>query len=259
MNKIQLSSKTHKLIDSALEHIFEVIKGQALGPQSVGKKLYPGYSETLSLAGLYKQAAAMEGINPDTQTIENLTKIAANYLDSVKHKTKAQIISNVESQLKNLNNPNVDPNEIFGIIYEELYKVWGSTGYEVQRIIATEAQKFKAISALEGIIKVNTLLGIQDPTVFFRTARDNKVCEECERLHLLPNKITPRAWKLSQISHDYHKKGSDVPSVMDQHPNGRCSLETLLPGYGFSASGDVEWKQDNWDEYYIQQQLAKFF
>jgi len=76
-------------------------------------------------------------------------------------------------------------------------------------------------------------MGVSDPNVFFVVVRDASLCKECLRLHMLPDGNTPKIWKLSELSHSWHKRGDDRPSSCGEHPFCRCSLTQLPPGWGF--------------------------
>ena len=71
-------------------------------------------------------------------------------------------------------------------------------------------------------------------------------------LHLLPDKKTPRLWKLSEIGHEYHKKGDPNPKLPGLHPNCRCKLTYLAQGFGFDKDGKVTWKGVDHDELEFQ-------
>jgi hypothetical protein len=66
-------------------------------------------------------------------------------------------------------------------------------------------------------------------------------CDFCRKIHLLPDNITPRVWLSSEVETGYHIKNSDRPCWSGLHPNERCALTSLLPGFGFSKDGRVTW------------------
>ncbi len=84
-----------------------------------------------------------------------------------------------------------------------------------------------------------------------KPVRDGVLCEECIRLHLMPDKITPRLWYLSEVDHGYHQHGDDRPSISGEHPNCRCVLTTLVPGFGF-RSGEIIWVKAGHQEIDVQ-------
>jgi len=76
----------------------------------------------------------------------------------------------------------------------------------------------------------------------------NHNCNECKRLYLLDDGVTPRAFKMSQVTSDYHKKGGNTPSLCGCHPNCRCSLQTVPQGWGYKG-GKISFISKNYDLY----------
>jgi hypothetical protein len=61
-------------------------------------------------------------------------------------------------------------------------------------------------------------------------------CQYCIKNHLLSDKITPRVFKFSELSHSYlttADRKSGAVSTCGLHPRCRCSLVLLSPGFGF--------------------------
>jgi hypothetical protein len=79
-------------------------------------------------------------------------------------------------------------------------------------------------------------------------------CNECLRLHMMPDGVTPLTWKLSQLSMNYHKRGENNPSVSGEHPGCRCSIAYLPEGWGFK-NGYVSFISLDHDEYKSQRGL----
>jgi hypothetical protein len=102
---------------------------------------------------------------------------------------------------------------------------------------------------MDAITKINAASGVSDPIVFFVVVRDQTLCPECKRLHLMPDKTTPKVYKLSEVGAGYHTKGDSDPKMGGLHPNCRCCLVTLMPGYGFDSAGMVTYKSPGWSEY----------
>jgi hypothetical protein len=91
-----------------------------------------------------------------------------------------------------------------------------------------------------------------DPTVFFMVTIDDVTGDEEFKLHLLPDRKTPRVWKLSEIGSEYHKKGDPNPKFAGLHPNCRCKLAYLPKGWGFNDDGKIRFKGLDYDEYAVQ-------
>ena len=84
--------------------------------------------------------------------------------------------------------------------------------------------------------------------VFFSVIIDDVTGKEEFKLHLLPDRKTPRVWFLSEIGAEYHKKGDSNPKLAGLHPNCRCKLTYLAPGWGFTKDGKVTYIGPDHDE-----------
>ena len=64
----------------------------------------------------------------------------------------------------------------------------------------------------------------------------NHNCKFCIANHLLPDGITPRAYKMSEVSGGYlsqqDRKDGKI-SLAGQHPHCRCSMYFVPSGYGY--------------------------
>ena len=78
-------------------------------------------------------------------------------------------------------------------------------------------------------------------------------CSECARLHLMPDGITPRVWKVSEVTFGYHVKGENSPKFGGLHPNERCTPVGLSAGYGFQG-GSLRWIAEAYDEWKKQRE-----
>lgn len=249
-------------VDEKVDELFDRLKLRYLGPQSVDKSLFISwdfskeYLKQLSLPGIYEAAVADEGGLPNLETYFGIMETAGNYIDATRERAKASVKTKLAAFM-NEKGPSKDYKQLIVALEGALSETWAKVGYEVQRIIDSEATTARNIGFAEGIERVAASQGIDDPTVFFVVVRDNIRCNECTRLHLLEDKITPRVWKMSELSHDYHKKGDPVPSIHGLHPHCRCSITVLMPGFGFDASGKVTWIKEGWDEFAEQRKVTK--
>jgi hypothetical protein len=153
--------------------------------------------------------------------------VEAALQDSEKKKTKTDVKKVLDDQIKD---------------------VFKATKTELSIIVEVETNAAKNASSMDAISRVAANMGQEDPTVVFITVPDKLRCKECERLHLLEDGITPRAWKQSEVSSTYHKRGDNTPSMMGLHPSCRCSLSVVLPGYGF-VGGKLSYISKDHDEY----------
>jgi hypothetical protein len=244
----KLSKGATKKIEAAIEELFDRAKVRMLGPNATGKRIIVSFVRDFSIPGLYEAAAREEGAIPNQETLDSLTRIASNYLDATMARTKARMINEINASLRDasLSGESVDVRTILG---GKLSDVWRDVSTQVHAIIDSEASNAKNVSIMESILKVNAAEGIDDPIVYFVVVRDNVLCDECKRLHLMDDGKTPRLYKLSELGHGYHKKGEDDPKVGGLHPHCRCTLVTLMPGFGFSKEGFVKYVGRNHNEW----------
>lgn len=227
-----LSPGAIRLISAAVDAMFDRIKVRFLGPHSIDKRIVVGYTPELSLPGLFLAASLEESNKPDHNVLDSLVKVAGGYLDSERARTKSQVIKSVDAFLKEAHSGKVET-DVGTVLGGELTKVWGDTARNIKRIIETESTTARNVGVLDGISKINDAAGIDDPVVYFVVVNDQHLCDECRSIHLLKDGVTPRVWKMSEVGHAYHKKGDDFPAIGGLHPICRCSLVTLMPGYGF--------------------------
>lgn len=250
--KPRLGPAATKLIESAVETLFDKIRSHTLGDKHpTGKRLYIAYKPDLTLKGIFNTAAAEEGVAPSEDVLKTLLKISNSYLDATKEKTKAKVVQSVQAFLQDAGNRGVDTN-LETVLSGQLYEVMGEATRDLKRIFETESTVVRNTSIMDGIVRSNAVAGIDDPTVFFVTVRDGVRCGECTRLHIRPDGVTPRVWKLSEVGSSYHKKGEEFPKIGGLHPHCRCVLTTLMPGYGFDAAGRVQYKSPKYDEFSVQ-------
>ena len=238
------------IIAAAVEKLFAKARARFEGKiaPNAPKKLSFSFIPSLSVSALFNAAAKMEGTQPNEELRESVNMIGTRYLDAIKEKATAKTVHKVQTFLTDAKNKGVDT-DLETVLGGELSDLWGELSNEVKRVVETETTVARNMSIMDSISKVNLSSGIQDPLVFFIIVRDGEVCGECTRLHMQPDGVTPRVWKMSEVGSGYHKKGEENPKVGGLHPHCRCQLATLLPGYGFDGAGRVTYKESGWDEY----------
>jgi hypothetical protein len=250
----KLPKTAAQFISDAVDEVFDRLVVRALGPGVVDKQIFVAFDRKASLPGLYESAAEAEGHTPDTELLDSLLRISHGYLDATREKAKSKILQSVQAQLGNAKR--VGPKKFRTALRGELEDLWDSVSSDVERVLDTEANHVKNIGVMDGIVKVNASQGVEDPVVFFVVVRDDVTCSECLRLHVCGDGHTPKLWRLSEIGSGYHKKGEPNPKIGGLHPHCRCTLTTLLPGYGFDAAGKVEYKHEGYDALKVQQGVA---
>jgi hypothetical protein len=246
-----ISSDQKEQINGIIDRMFDNIAIQFLGelPRLKSKKTItfntrPDYS----LSHLFVQALKnRKPTDTEKDMLKSILESAMNYVDALKNKTKASLTEKIDSLIreKNISKKSIAESDINDLIEEEMRKA----KYQMKVIVEAESNKFKNLGTAMEITKVSSEIGDSDPTVFFQIVRDNKVCKECVRLHLMPDGVTPRLWKLSELKHDWHKRGENTPSINGLHPNCRCALSYLTKGFGFDQSGKLTYKSQNFDAY----------
>ncbi len=239
-------------IHAAVETLFRRTKERLLGRRYEPKKITveykaPQFRHDLSLPGIFDAASAAEGMKPNEAFKESLVRVAESYLDAHEQMTKARIVAEVQNFLTEAEAKGVDT-DVPTVLGGKLYDVMTKVTTDVKRIVETESTRARNMGTMDAIIKVAALSGTSDPAVFFVVVRDSLRCDECTRLHLLEDQVTPRVYRLSEVSHSYHKRGDPMPSAGGLHPHCRCTMVYLSKGYGFEA-GRVKFISLDHDEF----------
>jgi hypothetical protein len=247
-----LPSSAKRLINSTVENLFDRMALNLLGdiPELRNRKVaFFSTSPNMGLANLFVQVLNRAPNQLESDVLKGLLTTAHTYIESLKNKTKASIETEIDAYIKdrNLRGESVSELDVQKSIIDGLIKAKS----HIKTIADTEATKTRNIAQTMQITKVAADMNVKDPSVIFICVHDNKLCEECSRLHLMEDKITPRVWKLSELGYGYHKKGDSNPKVGGLHPNERCTLTFLAPGYGFSR-GKVAYISPDHDEYLKQ-------
>lgn len=237
-----------KRISDAIDLLFDKISKRLLGrttDKTIAIKV-GGYVPELTLPALLTAAAQEERTKPSSETVNSLVEIAQGYINAQKETAKSRVVKEVDSWLQEASKKKIKT-DLSTVLEGRLSEVFGKVEASVKKIVDTEATTARNIGTLEGITKIAAGSGSDDPVVIFIVVRDNSLCSECKRLHLLPDGITPRAWLLSEVAHSYHQKVDDFPSIGGEHPNCRCSLAYLGRGYGF-VNGKIAYIGPDHDE-----------
>lgn len=250
MPRQQLPSSAIKLISSSIDKLFDRLQQRVLGTRTWtgGKKLKIGFNPNYTLKALFEAATEEEGARPQKELLNPLLNVASSYLDAVKEKTKAKVIHGIQGFLHESYNKGVDT-DVQTVLGGHLIDVWKEMSSDVKRILETESTIVRNTGTMDAITKTNALAGVEDPSIAFICVHDNVLCDECKRLHLMPDGITPRVWKMSELGSGYHKKGDTVPKLSGLHPNERCVLITVLPGFGFDLLGRTTYVSPGYDIY----------
>jgi hypothetical protein len=244
-----VSSSGKEAIAFAVEKMFDSLAYKLLGniPKLQNKSPFFGSSSPFSLANIFVEALGNKEPNHrERDVLKGILNSSYRYIEGLKNKTSSNIVESVDAIVKEskIKNSYVSSSQITEIIALEMAKAKN----HMQLIAEAEATKSRNLGHTMEIVDKAQKADIQDPTVFFIVVRDGLLCPECKRLHMLEDGVTPKVYKMSEISMGWHKRGEDRPSACGEHPNCRCSLSQLSPGWGFK-NGFVSFISFNYDEY----------
>lgn len=170
--------------------------------------LYPAPGQYInSLVGMYDSATRQAGYRPDLKHVDALKSITDSYLEMCKHRAINKVLHATHTAVASGNLENLS---------SEVADIMRSTNHEVERIVKTEVNKYKALACYDNIKRNGALVGDNDPQVFFDIVSPDP-CKDCVRMHL--NKDgTPKVYKTSELLHGYYD-GGKVPSIMGCHPH----------------------------------------
>lgn len=242
---LEIIDKIEKKIASQFDEF--AIKFLGIVPKFTRSKKILFSSSRNSLTSLFLQALGNRKPDPkEEDTLKILLRISNSYIDALKSKTQATIGQKIlaYAQKQSIENKKVSFKKINSIVRQEMDK----TGTNLSLIVNAETNKCINFGTALQIEKIAETKKIKRPVVFFIPVIDERNDPETFRLHLLPDRKTPRLWYLDELGTDYHKKGDKHPKIQGTNPNCRCKLSFLHPGMGFNENGKVTWKGLNWDE-----------
>jgi hypothetical protein len=234
-----ISSQSKTQIDKVVSDLFDKTALRLLGPIPKlhhKKHTLLGFAEGITLATLFVQAMNNNWLNNIEQdVITGILGGAFGYIEALKSKTTSSISERIDGLAREarIAKEPIAETKLNEVIQEEL----GKAKSGMERIAASEATKTRNLGSLMTITKKAAEMGEKDPIVYFVVIRDNVTCESCVRVNLMPDKVTPRLYRLSELSAGYFKRGDTVPSILGNHPHCRCSLVVAPTGYGFDKKG----------------------
>lgn len=241
-----------KLIDKIEEIIgtqFDKIALDFLGivPKLSKEKKIIFTTARSSVTSLFLQALGHRKPSQDEEEVlKGLLRIASGYMEALKIRTQTKAVqsANAYAQETFSKNRTPAPSKIRKIILEEVDKAH----HHLKLIANSESNKAVNTGTAMQIQRVAEDNGDDNPTVFFVVTHDDVTGPYEYILHTLPDRNTPRVWKLKEVQADYFKNGDQYPSLSGLHPNCRCRLTYLPEGFGFEG-GKIKWKGPKWDEF----------
>jgi len=248
-----LTNKTAKAIEGLIKAKFNNISLKILGiiPNINKEKNLVFTTSRSNLISLFLQALGSRDPNKvEENTLKVLLRVASGYIDGLRDRTSSKILNDIDAYFRSLSNKDEDPSisKINQIVEKEMDKA----GKHLNLIANSESNKALNTGTALQISRMAEERGEEDPVVFFVVHRDERNHPDTLRLHLLPDGITPRVWKLSELGSEYHKTGDSKPKIQGTHPFCRCKLTYLSPGFSFNEKGLVIFKSLDWDEFKYQ-------
>lgn len=243
---MKLSPAQRRAVLDNLDDIFYNLKARMLGKFFKGPKIYfevVKRSNPLdTVEGIFNYTMKMlygSHIEAPDDQVEALAEVTGNYLDEQRLKISNKVMSEIASA--------DSPETALASIRESVDKI----SEHVDMLVANEARTAQAYAEREGITRVASSIGIEDPTVCKVGIIDDKMCPNCKKLwHTEKNINIPKVYKLSELKDGYMKDHKNpYPTVGPTHPHCRHSLTMVPPNFGFDSSGTVDWKGFGWDEY----------
>lgn len=271
-----LTKEIQELIEKIVKKAFTGFRLNLLGPEKVNKAFLftlrgSDFDPKTTLTSTYLFANSLNSTNEnsiDKTTIKRINDVAENYIDQLEQKTIADITRKVGDKFAEIQNEakfkNISPQDVlfspFGQeILEQLKKELLEQKKRIDKAASTIAEhelyNAQNYGAFDGVIAAAKSLGISDPNVVKIGVLDDKRCHHCWHLWTLPDKITPKVYKLSELSSAPGDWKSPNPSISPTHPNCRDVLVTIMPGFGFNQAGKIIYKGydpetgELWDEY----------
>ncbi len=227
MSKRILPKTTEELIAKEIAKVFERLKIKLLNPYykpkiDLGKEVK--HDKFLSMPGLYYSAyvSANADSKPTQEALKGLMRVTENYIDNAQDRAKIRAIEAVENTVRDAQaKPDYDYEEELN---DALVSVFDQTHGETKTILESELQRVKTIGLQEGTLDILEKRGITDPTIAFLTRHDSFVCKYCREMYTLPDGVTPRVYKLSELKSGYFNRKNPEPHLAPLHPN--CFLTT---------------------------------
>jgi hypothetical protein len=244
-----LSSAGKARIASLVDDMFDRLALQFIGaiPSLRGKKtMIISGRPHFGLPELFVQAMANKPPNElERDALKSLLDTANGYIETLKSKASTNIAERIDALAReaSVKNRKFTEEDVQDILSDEMAR----SKSQMKAIAEAESTKFRNLGTLMNISRISANLGDNDPTVFFIVVRDNVTCEECKRLHLMPDGVTPRLWKFTELNQGYHRRGMNEPSAFGLHPHCRCTLTYLSPGFGFDKNGKLKYHSEKHD------------
>jgi len=247
-----LSSAARARIEASIGKMFDNVSYDLLGyiPGPGKRIIFSTKKPRYSLLNLFLESLGnRETTDDEKDYAKSLVQNAANYVTSLRDKTKAAISEGVDAHVhdQRRRGEKINPSIVNDIIAKEMAKARS----HLQMIAEAEGTKVRNGAQVAEIDRVGKSLNIQDPNVYFVVIKDGKTCKYCLQNHFTDDRVTPKVMKLSEVKKSYlttQERKDGLCSIAGQHPHCRCSMVFLAPGFGFKE-GRMTWVGYGHDEY----------
>lgn len=256
------------------------LKYLVLGPSSISR----ADLKTLLQAGLIEPAhvrftlrdayldAHLKGLRQMSRkavreyTIKHLQNTAGQFIDKFVEKQASELSSILSSQIldhtrqlrdaaKEEIAEGVIRNKSSKEIARRLRDKTQDYSKDWDRVVTTELARAQNLGSFDAITENNKDRPQSEIYVYKSGPHDAKTCKACIEFWFLPDGVTPRVYKLSELvangTNMGKKSGDWKPTVDNTHPNERHYLLELPLGYGFKGGALVYISKDH-DEHKFQ-------
>lgn len=263
-----MNKTTFKFINDYIKSTISNLKLNLLGPKHLTsddmkritfsfKKFDPKTTvEAAYLDGNLVNNGMKEAI--DAKTVDKLEQTAISYLDKLESKSITDVhrvvtnysheqdmiektVADLQEQAKRIKSLKKD-------LKKQLEREIKSLNYSATMIVEDQLNQGQAFGSLDGILAMSKSIGIDDPTVVKIPVKDKLLCVKCRNLHLMPDGVTPKAYKLSELAATAGDYKNPVPSIGPAHINCRCQITLISPNFGF-RNGRIDYIGKDHDEY----------
>jgi len=171
-----ISSTIQEQIDKVLDRFFNQMARQLLGylPNQGDKSVMISVVPEDSLIHLFVESiGGRKPVPQEEEVLKNLLLTASNYVESLKSKTKADVLNSLTSAVTDarLKQKEASVTDLGEILKEKM----GKAQSHFKLISEAEATKFRNTGRFLNIKKTSTS---DDPTIVFQTMKDNLTCLE---------------------------------------------------------------------------------
>jgi len=236
-----IHSSTSESIKKVVDDLFDKTALRFLGhvPKLHHKRhTLIGFEAGASLAYLFLQAMGNKYLNNvEDDVLKGLLAGAYGYISTLREKTSNNIVQQIEGMARQsrLTGEKIDQETLNKIIQDQLDKA----KTDMEAIVAAEGTKTRNIGTVMEISRNAALNNDRDPIVGFAVIRDASTCPVCVKLNIMEDGVTPRLFKLSELSAGYYKRGDKVPSLIGNHPHCRCTPFYVPTNWGFDRQGHI--------------------